>query len=122
MPSRWPFIGSLPFEHLGQGQPYRFQRIEVPLRDLNDQALMAVSRSGQLALSLAEMKTIKRHFALAGSRAHRLRARDPGPDLERALLAQDVARPDFVSKGARLITCSSKRSFARPMNSAATGW
>jgi phosphoribosylformylglycinamidine synthase subunit PurSL len=60
------FLGSLPFEHLAQGQPYRFQRIQVPLRDLNDQALMAVSRSGQLALSLAEMKTIQRHFALLG--------------------------------------------------------
>ena len=59
-------IGSLPFEHLGQGQPYQFQRIEVPLRDLNDQALVAVSRSGQLALSLAEMKAIKDHFALLG--------------------------------------------------------
>jgi phosphoribosylformylglycinamidine synthase II len=59
-------IGSLPFDNLGQGQPYRFRRIEVPLRGLDDQALMAVSRSGQLALSLAEMKTIERHFALLG--------------------------------------------------------
>ena len=72
-------IGALPFDQLGQGQPYRFQRIEVPIRALADQELLDLSRSGQLALSLAEMKAIQRHFAELG--------RDP-TDCELETLAQ----------------------------------
>src|SRR5208337_2691858 len=55
-------LGSLPFDHLGQGQHYEFRLITVPLRAMDDQALLEVSRSGQLALNLAEMRTIQRHF------------------------------------------------------------
>jgi len=59
-------IGSLPFRELGQGQPYRFHRVEVRIQDLDDQALLQLSRAGQLALSLGEMKAIQRHFAALG--------------------------------------------------------
>ncbi len=55
--------GSLPFDHLGQGQHYEFRLITVPLRAMDDRELLEVSRSGQLSLSLAEMQTIQRHFA-----------------------------------------------------------
>jgi phosphoribosylformylglycinamidine synthase len=55
--------GELHLEHLGGGEPYHFQRVEIPIRSLSDDALLEVSRSGQLALSLAEMKAIQRHFA-----------------------------------------------------------
>ena len=55
-------IGSLPFDHLGQGQHYEFRLITVPLRGMDDQQLMEISRSGQLSLNLAEMQTIQRHF------------------------------------------------------------
>jgi phosphoribosylformylglycinamidine synthase subunit PurSL len=71
--------GSLPFDQLGGGQPYRFERIEIPLRALDDQQLVDLSKSGQLALGLAEMKTIQRHFAEVG--------RDP-TDCELETLAQ----------------------------------
>jgi phosphoribosylformylglycinamidine synthase len=59
-------VGRLPFQHLGQGQEYRFARKVVPLANLNDSALVHVSKSGQLALGLAEMKSIQRHFAEVG--------------------------------------------------------
>src|SRR4051794_11769438 len=59
-------LGSLEETHLGQGKTYRFQRIDVPIRDLSDDDLVRVSKDGQLALSLAEMKTIQAHFAGLG--------------------------------------------------------
>jgi phosphoribosylformylglycinamidine synthase subunit PurSL len=58
--------GSLTLDKLGAGHPYRFRRVSVPIRDLNDAALLHLSRSGQLALSLPEMKCIQRHFAEHG--------------------------------------------------------
>jgi phosphoribosylformylglycinamidine synthase subunit PurSL len=72
-------VGTLPFDHLGEGQPYQFERTLVPLRGLADTELLDLSRNGQLALSVAEMKTIERHFALLG--------RDP-TDCELETLAQ----------------------------------
>src|SRR6185437_10889206 len=45
-------IGALPFERLGQGQPYHFRRVDVPLRGMGDAALMDLSRAGQLSMSL----------------------------------------------------------------------
>ena len=72
-------IGDLPFDRLGQGQPYQFRKEEVPIRGLDDGALMELSRSGQLSLSLAEMKAIQHHFADLG--------RDP-TDCELETLAQ----------------------------------
>ena len=56
-------LGSLPFDHLGQGRHYEFRLLTVPLRATDDEALLEVSRSGQLSLNLAEMRTIQRHFA-----------------------------------------------------------
>ncbi|MGA7497484.1 MAG: phosphoribosylformylglycinamidine synthase subunit PurL [Isosphaeraceae bacterium] len=56
-------LGSLPFDHLGQGRHYEFRLITVPLRAMDDEALLEVSRSGQLSLNLAELRTIQRHFA-----------------------------------------------------------
>ena len=55
-------VGPLLLFHLGQGETYAFRRIEVPIRGLSDDELMAISRSGQLSLSLAEMRAIRDHF------------------------------------------------------------
>jgi phosphoribosylformylglycinamidine synthase subunit PurSL len=60
------FQGTLALDRLDSGQIYRFRRVSVPIRDSNDAALLHLSRSGQLALSLPEMKTIQRHFAELG--------------------------------------------------------
>jgi phosphoribosylformylglycinamidine synthase len=71
--------GPLTLDHLGIGEPYRFRLVTVPLRDLDDSALERLSREGQLALSLAEMRVIQAHFREAG--------RDP-IDVELETLAQ----------------------------------
>jgi phosphoribosylformylglycinamidine synthase len=55
-------IGRLPFDKLGQGRPYHFRLLTVPLRGLDEQALMRISREGQLSLNLEEMKAIQAHF------------------------------------------------------------
>ncbi|MFO0910055.1 MAG: phosphoribosylformylglycinamidine synthase subunit PurL [Isosphaeraceae bacterium] len=55
-------VGVLPFDRLGQGHPYVFHRVEVPLRDMDDAALMALSKSGQLSMTLPEMKAVQAHF------------------------------------------------------------
>src|SRR5436853_242391 len=48
--------GPLAEAHLTVGKPYQFRRVDVPLRDLDDAGLERLSREGQLALNLAEMK------------------------------------------------------------------
>ena len=86
----------------------------------NDRELIELSRAGQLALSLGEMKAIQQHFALLG--------RDP-TDCELETLAQTwsehcshkTLRGRIAFQGAPLITCSSRRSFARLTSWAATG-
>ena len=72
-------VGRFPFDRLGQGQPYHFRRIEVPLRGMDDQALMALSVSGQLSMSAAEMQTVRAYYRDLG--------RDP-TDCELETLAQ----------------------------------
>jgi phosphoribosylformylglycinamidine synthase II len=72
-------VGPLTLDRLGRGEDYVFRRVEVPIRGLDDESLMALSRSGQLSLALAEMRAIRDHFAALG--------RDP-TDCELETLAQ----------------------------------
>lgn len=55
-------LGPLTFERLELGAPYEFRLVTVDLRSLDDEALLRLSREGQLYLSLAEMQTIQSHF------------------------------------------------------------
>jgi phosphoribosylformylglycinamidine synthase len=55
-------VGPLGLDHLELGSPYQFQLVHVPIRQLDDDALMRLSIDGQLYLSLAEMQTIQAHF------------------------------------------------------------
>jgi phosphoribosylformylglycinamidine synthase len=71
--------GPLTLEHLGLGSSYVFNPVHVPLRELDDAALERLSRDGQLALNLPEMKAIQEHFRGLG--------RDP-TDAELETLAQ----------------------------------
>jgi phosphoribosylformylglycinamidine synthase subunit PurSL len=71
--------GPLTFERIELGAPYRFALVTVPIRDLDDQALLRLSLDGQLYLSLAEMQTIRGYF--------RELARDP-TDAELESIAQ----------------------------------
>ncbi len=54
--------GQLPFTRLELGSPYHFELVTVPIRDADDDRLVEISRSGQLSLSLEEMRTIQAHF------------------------------------------------------------
>jgi phosphoribosylformylglycinamidine synthase II len=58
--------GPLQLDRLDVGAPYTMHKVIVPLRELNDDALVKLSREGQLSLSLAEMRTIQEHFRAAG--------------------------------------------------------
>jgi phosphoribosylformylglycinamidine synthase subunit PurSL len=71
--------GPLTLDHLTVGAPYHFRLVTVPLRDLDDAALVKVSRDGQLSLSLAEMQAIQAHYRELG--------REP-TDVELETLAQ----------------------------------
>ena len=54
--------GKLAMEKIGAGSEYSFELKTISIRDMNDEALMSLSKHGQLYLSLAEMQTIKRHW------------------------------------------------------------
>ncbi|MCF0233907.1 MAG: phosphoribosylformylglycinamidine synthase subunit PurS, partial [Thermoguttaceae bacterium] len=55
-------FGALGFDSLQVGSPYKFKLVVVPIRAMDDDALMVLSKKGQLYLSLTEMQTIKAHF------------------------------------------------------------
>ena len=58
--------GPLPLEQLDLGRPYEFALRTVPVRDLYNDALVKLSREGQLYLQLPEMQTIRQHFRELG--------------------------------------------------------
>ena len=55
-------VGLPGFDHLQVGSAYDFKLTTVPLRSMSDEALVRLSREGQLFLSLTEMQTIRDHF------------------------------------------------------------
>lgn len=59
-------VGALPFDRLGQGQAYHFKRIVMPIADLDDEALLRLSKAGQLYFSLPEFKAVQAHFRELG--------------------------------------------------------
>ncbi|HAL14766.1 MAG TPA: phosphoribosylformylglycinamidine synthase, partial [Planctomycetaceae bacterium] len=69
----------LEMDRLQVGSPYTYELITVPIRSLDDDALMKLSSEGQLYLTLVEMQTIKAHFEELG--------RDP-TDIELESVAQ----------------------------------
>jgi phosphoribosylformylglycinamidine synthase len=72
-------VGPLKAEHLALGKPYTFKKITVPLLKLDDDGLTKLSRDGQLALNLDEMRAVRAHFHEQG--------RDP-TDVELETIAQ----------------------------------
>ena len=58
--------GSLQLDRLGLGRTYEFKKTLVPLNELDDDALVQISKEWQLSLSLTEMQTIKAHFIELG--------------------------------------------------------
>ena len=55
-------VGPLNLDRIDVGTAYKFQLAKVDIRQLSDDQLLSLSRTGQLYLSLAEMQTIQRHF------------------------------------------------------------
>ncbi|MFO0800402.1 MAG: phosphoribosylformylglycinamidine synthase subunit PurL [Gemmataceae bacterium] len=72
-------VGPVRADHLGLGSAYTFQRVTVPLRDLDDAGLVKLSKDGMLALTLDEMRAVRAYFRDAG--------RDPS-DVELETIAQ----------------------------------
>jgi phosphoribosylformylglycinamidine synthase len=72
-------IGPLQMREIHLGHPYRFQRVTIPLRELDELALGELSRQRMLSLSLLEMQTIQAHYRALG--------RDP-TDIELETIAQ----------------------------------
>jgi phosphoribosylformylglycinamidine synthase len=72
-------FGPLAMRELGVGRAYAFELHRVPVRQLNDEALVRLSREGQLYLQPAEMQTIRAYFQELG--------RDP-TDVELETIAQ----------------------------------
>jgi phosphoribosylformylglycinamidine synthase subunit PurSL len=71
--------GPLKAEHLALGRPYTFKKVTVPLLSLDNDGLMRLSREGQLALNIDEMRAVQAHFRDQG--------RDP-TDAELETIAQ----------------------------------
>ncbi len=59
-------VGPLKLDRIDIGATYAFQLCHVPIRSLSDDALLSLSKTGQLYLSLAEMQTIQKHFVELG--------------------------------------------------------
>ncbi|MBI4563141.1 MAG: phosphoribosylformylglycinamidine synthase subunit PurL [Planctomycetes bacterium] len=55
-------LGERAFDRIALGAPYRFRRIDVPLRDLDDAGLLSLSRARGLSLNGQEMKAIQDHY------------------------------------------------------------
>ena len=72
-------IGPLELERLEVGSSYDFHLVQVPIREMDDEALAELSLKGQLYLSLVEMQTIRAYYRELG--------RDP-TDCELETLAQ----------------------------------
>ncbi|MFV2066536.1 MAG: phosphoribosylformylglycinamidine synthase subunit PurL [Pirellulales bacterium] len=72
-------LGPIPFKRLELGGATTFELKRVVLREFDDDALMRLSREGQLYLDLTEMQTIRSHFRELG--------RDP-TDVELETIAQ----------------------------------
>ena len=58
--------GPLEMDSISVGSEYKFERIEVSIRDMSDEQLEKLSRDGQLYLNIVEMQTIQSHFRELG--------------------------------------------------------
>lgn len=72
-------VGPVKADHLAFGKPYQFKLVTAPVRELDDAALVKLSKENTLALSLDEMQTVQAHFRGLG--------REPS-DIELETIAQ----------------------------------
>ena len=55
-------VGELDLTEIQLGQPYVFEKRDVPLVGVSDDGLLEISKQWQLSLNLVEMHTIREHF------------------------------------------------------------
>ena len=72
-------VGPLILQELAIASDYQFKKVIVPILQLDDAELMKLSKTGQLYLSIAEMKTVQAYFRELG--------REPS-DIELETIAQ----------------------------------
>lgn len=72
-------VGEFAIERLSMGGRYGFQRVEVPIRDLDENALRALSKERGLSMNIAELLAVQVFFREAG--------REP-TDVELEMVAQ----------------------------------
>src|SRR5690606_33332638 len=65
-------IDAVPAALPGPGGQADLRVLEVPLRDLDDDALVALSRDGGLALDLTEMRAVQAHYRALGREPRRI--------------------------------------------------
>ena len=59
-------VGPLQLDRIDVGSAYAFEKVIVPIADLDDRGLERLSREGQLYLTLVEMQTIQNYFRELG--------------------------------------------------------
>ena len=59
-------LGPLNLTHIDLGAPYEFRPESVPLRELSDDELVALSKARTLSLTLVELQTIRQHYRELG--------------------------------------------------------
>ena len=72
-------VGPIKADHLAFGAPYQLKLVSVPIRELDNDGLVKLSKENTLALSLPEMQQVQTHFRDLG--------RDP-TDAELETIAQ----------------------------------
>ena len=88
-------------------QAYELQLVEIPIRDLDDQALMELSKSRDLFLNLTEMRAIQAHYRQLG--------REPR-DVETAACAfEHLLTEDAVQRVCTFLGHPSKCPHGRPI-------
>jgi phosphoribosylformylglycinamidine synthase II len=59
-------VGPLQLKEIHLGSPYQFELQIVPIRELSDEQLLALSKQRTLSCTLVEMQTIQQHFRELG--------------------------------------------------------
>jgi phosphoribosylformylglycinamidine synthase len=59
-------FGPLAMQEIHLGSPYQFELVAVPIRELDADQLVRLSRERTLSLTLAELETIQRHYRELG--------------------------------------------------------
>ncbi len=60
------FFGPFALEHLAEGRPHRFERVELPFLGATDEQMENMSRRYVLSLNVEELRTVQNYFRTLG--------------------------------------------------------